>query len=466
MPVSFSLLPVIEIRTLLFASAVVFAVLAVAMILVWRGNRRFPGLASLARVHVAMIPGAILIGLPPSVVPSFVSAALGNLLTLLGLLWLLEGIRGLYGLARERWPWILLLAWAAAFLCFLYLLPSLRARILLSSVVPMVFLLCAAWTARHGLRSPEDRAPSLLLLGSFGLLVVIYVARCLSVATDARLVPLPSDVFTIALVTASLIAGTGWTLGVMNLVYARLNEEAHQALTERKRYEAALEQLVQVAAHELRNPLTSIFGTLKLLSAQGDAMSGDERERLLAVARRNSERMVRLINDLLDLERVESGRASFVTEPMDLEPLLLQARELSEGHASQRGVAIEVAPLAGSRVRADPQRLLQVVLNLLSNAVKVSPPGERVSVSAVQADGWVRVAVDDRGPGIPQDLRSRIFQRFARGEASGSDGPDKGSGLGLAISKAIIEGMGGRIGFETRGGAGTTFFFELPADAR
>ena len=465
MPVSFDL-PVIEIRTLLFASAVVFAVLAIAMILVWRGNRRFPGLASLARVHVAMIPGTILIGLPPSVVPSFVSAALGNLLVVLGVLWLLEGIRGLYGLARERWPWIVLLAWGAGLLGFLYVVPSLRARILLSSVVATGFLLRAAWTARHGLQKPKERAPSLLILGSLGLLGAVYAVRCLRVATEAGLVPLGSDAFTVALVTASLIAGTGWTLGVLNLVYARLNEETRHALAERKRYEAALEQLVQVAAHELRNPLTSIFGTLKLLSARGDAMSGDDKERLLAAAQRNSERMVRLINDLLDLERVESGRATFEVEAVDLEPLLQQARDLTEGHARQRGVAFEVAPLAGSRVRADPQRLLQAILNLLSNAVKFSPPGARVSVSAVQADGWVRVAIRDRGPGIPQELRSRIFQRFARGEEPGPDVPEKGSGLGLAISKAIIEGMGGRIGFETGGGAGTTFFFELPSDVR
>lgn len=436
------------------------------MILVWRSNPGFPGLAPLARVHVAMMPGAALVGLPPGVVPALVSVILGNALVVLSVAWLFEGIRELYHRPRGSWPRIALAAWAASLLFFQYAFPSLRARILITSLAALTFLVGAAWTARLGLRIPEDRRPSLLLLGSLGLLGAVFAARSVHVAVEAAVSPLGTDVLTVALVTASLISGTGWTLSVMNLVYARLNAALSRDVIERRRYETALEQLVQVAAHELRSPLTSIVGTLKLVTAGSAFVSDADRERLLEIARRNSERMSILVDDLLDLERIESGQVAFELERVDLERLLLQARDLSEGMAREAGVTIEVVSAPAVAVLADPQRLLQVLVNLLSNAIKFSPPGESVRVSSAVTGGTVRVEVADHGSGIPEDLRPRIFQRFARGESSESGAVRrKGSGLGLAISKAIVDGMGGRIGFETEEGRGTTFYFELAVSA-
>ena len=447
----------IDVRTLLFANAVVFAVLAVAMILVWRGNPKLAGLASLARVHVAMFAGTALVGLRPGVVPAVVSAIGGNALIVLSVVWLLEGIRGLYGRPRETWTRWTLLFWGAVLLFFQYVQPNLRARILTTSLVAVGFLLRAAWTARHGLARPEEKSPSSLILGSLGLLGLIFAARCIAVAGAAQVAnPVGSDALTIAMVTTSLVAGTGWTLGVMILVFARLNQE-------RRRYEVGLEQLVQVTAHELRTPLTSILGTLKLLASQPCIVSDEDRQRLFEVALRSSERMAQLIDDLLDLERIESGQAAFELEAVDLERLVQQAKELNEGQARRLGVEVEVALLPQARVLADPQRLLRVLVNLLSNAVKFSPPGESVRLSVSRIDGSIRVEVQDHGPGIPKEFRSRIFQRFARGTAAGVPaGPGKGTGLGLAISKALMEGMGGKIGFETQDQAGTTFYFELP----
>ena len=453
----------IDIRTLLFANAVVFAVLAIAMILVWRGNPRFPGLATLARVHLAMMPGAALVGLPPGVVPAFVSVIVGNGLVVLSVAWLSEGICELYHRPRDSWPWIALGTWAAGLLFFQYVHPSLRARILTTSLVALGFLVRAVWTARLGLRVPEDRRPSLLLLGSLGLLGALFLARSVHVALGDRVQPLGSDFPTVALVTASLISGTGWTLSVMILVYARLNAALSRDVIERRRYETALEQLVQVAAHELRSPLTSIVGTLKLVTAGSSAVSESDRERLLDIARRNCERMSLLVDDLLDLERIESGETLFELETIDFERLFLQARDLCEGMAREAGVMIELAVAPAVQGLADPQRLLQVLVNLISNAIKFSPPGERVRVSGARTGPSIRVEIADRGPGIPEDLRPRIFQRFARGEPFRGVAARKGSGLGLAISKAIVEGMGGRIGFETADGEGTTFYFELAA---
>ncbi|MFL6196479.1 MAG: ATP-binding protein [Thermoanaerobaculia bacterium] len=552
----------IDVRTLLFANAIVFALLAVAMIVVWRANPRFPGLASLARVHVSMMVGVALIGLPAGRVPAVVSMVAGNGLVLLSTAWLLNGIRGLFGLPPARWPRIAFPLWLATLLFFIYAQPSLRGRILASALAALTCLCAAAWTSLAGVRGREDRASSLLIFGSLGLLSAVFTVRCIAVAIPThRAQPVSSDLPTIALVTASLMAATGWTLGVMNLVYARLNGEARRSraeiarreaisralldsipdmmfrvtpegtildgpageplppeagarlregvrrsletggpvtfeyrvpagdgterawegrvnptplaeflvlsrdVTERERYEAGLEQLVQVAAHELRSPLTSVLSTLRWLTAPAAALSAEERERLLDVARRNGERMLRLVDDLLDLDRLEAGQASFQIERVEIDRLLPQARELSEGLARQLGVDVELQPLPGAKVRADPQQLLRVLVNLLSNALRFSPPGESVRLSVSRTEDAVRVEVRDRGPGIPSDLRTRIFQRFARGappEHAETEG--KGSGLGLAISKALIEGMGGRIGFETAELAGTTFYFELPAE--
>lgn len=453
----------IDIRTLLFANAVVSAVLAVAMILVWRSNRTGPGLASLARVHVAMMAGAVLISLPPGVFPQFLSVLLGNGLIVVAMMSLLRGIRQIYGLPLERWPRFVFPAWAASLLVFQFAVPSLRARILTTSCVAIAHLARAAWTAWLGRRKPEDRWPSLLVSGSLGLLAAVFTAQSLYTASLREVTSsMNPHALTVAMVTASLIAATGWSFGVMNLVYARLHEALARDMTERRRYETALQQLVQVAAHELRSPLTSIFGTLQLLSARKAALSGEDKERLLSIAQRNSARMVRLVDDLLDLERIESKQATLQIETVDLEKLLRQAKELSEGQAARRDVSLELAPGPPARVRGDLQRLQQVVTNLLSNAIKFSPPGEAVRLSVLRNGHTARVEIQDRGPGIPKDLQPRIFQRFARGEAPGGPDDQKGSGLGLAISKALIDGMGGRIGFETSPAAGTTFYFELP----
>lgn len=230
-------------------------------------------------------------------------------------------------------------------------------------------------------------------------------------------------------------------------------------ISERKLADRLKNDFVSMVSHELRTPLTSIRGSLSLM-ASGQVADPESSRLLLDAAARNSERLVRLINDLLDLGKLEAGSLEFHTRTLDIVPLVGHAIEASRGYAEQLGVRLEAetdAPEAP--VDADPDRIMQVLGNLLSNAARFSPRGETVRVRVARRGGAVRVSVSDRGPGIPEEFRPRVFRKFAQaagGEAKG------GTGLGLCISKSIVERHRGAMGFESEPGRGATFYFDLP----
>ncbi|MBI3551979.1 MAG: PAS domain S-box protein [Elusimicrobia bacterium] len=228
-------------------------------------------------------------------------------------------------------------------------------------------------------------------------------------------------------------------------------------ITERKKAEQMKDELVALATHELRSPLTAIIGSLELAKRHPDSAP-----KMLEMALRNSQFMLSLINDYLSVEKLSSGGAPLNLQSLELAPLLERALETNRALGAKAGVSFELsgAP-AGLKVSADPERLTQVLTNLLSNAVKFSPENGKVTASLSRGGGFVRVAIADRGPGIPEAFRDKIFGRFAQAEGHRKGG----SGLGLAISKAIVERHGGKIGFSTSSGAGTTFYFELPEAA-
>ncbi|HYD56841.1 MAG TPA: ATP-binding protein, partial [Burkholderiales bacterium] len=176
----------------------------------------------------------------------------------------------------------------------------------------------------------------------------------------------------------------------------------------------------------------------------------------------NGSRLLDLINDLLDIEKIESGKLTLVPEVFKLGELVREAIVLNKGFAERFKVRFEFAGAPHDRaVHADRKRLLQVMTNLLSNAAKFSPEGGVVEVTMEEAGPNVRVAVHDRGPGIPEAFRARIFGRFAQADSTTAR-QKGGTGLGLSISKRLVEMMQGRIGFESRAGGGTSFWFELP----
>ena len=237
-------------------------------------------------------------------------------------------------------------------------------------------------------------------------------------------------------------------------------------ITQQRAAERVRGEFTSTLSHELRTPLTSILGSLSLLrsGALGDVPK--EQDEIVEIAERNGKRLLDLINEVLDIEKIESGRLTLEPEPLELAELLRESLRLNQGFADRFQVRLAMhegtqgAP-APVTVRADRKRLMQVMTNFLSNAAKFSPPGGSVDVTLSLGEGKVRVGVGDRGPGIPDAFRNRIFGRFA--QADSADSRIKGgTGLGLAISKRLIELMQGSVGFEDREGGGTTFFFELP----
>lgn len=233
-------------------------------------------------------------------------------------------------------------------------------------------------------------------------------------------------------------------------------------VTELKRIDRMKSEFVSTVSHELRTPLTSIRGSLGLVSGGVAGLLPEKAKALVDIAKNNCERLIRLINDILDSEKIESGKMPFNLQPVELLPLLEQAVADNEGFAAQHKVKIVLqAPRQPLRAVVDNDRLLQVMTNLLSNAIKFSPAEGTVLVLLGRHAGRLRVEVNDNGPGIPEEFRQRIFQKFS--QADSSDTRQKGgTGLGLSIAKALLERMDGTMDFRSRLNVGTTFFFELP----
>ncbi len=180
---------------------------------------------------------------------------------------------------------------------------------------------------------------------------------------------------------------------------------------------------------------------------------------MVGIACRNSKDLLSLINDLLDLQKLNSGKLDFDFETVEIAELLRQTCDDLEGFASEKGVAIDLVCHEIPNLVADPLRLRQALANLISNAVKFSPERGKVAIKAEECEETVRIKVTDYGPGIPDDFRSQLFEKFSQAK---NPNKIKGTGLGLAITKTIVEAHNGSIGFDTEPGKETTFWICLP----
>jgi PAS domain S-box-containing protein len=231
----------------------------------------------------------------------------------------------------------------------------------------------------------------------------------------------------------------------------------------RRKTERLKDEFVATVSHELRTPLTSISGSLGLLAGQWASKLPESAARLLTIAHTNSQRLARLLNDILDIEKLESGRVVFNLSKVALRSLVESAIEENRGFAGSYGVQVRLD--TGSvdlDVNADPDRLAQVVTNLLSNAIKFSPADGEVLVAVGSNAGKVRITVRDHGPGVPVEFKPHIFEKFSQADATNTR-QKGGTGLGLSIVKQIVERLGGKIGFDDASGGGAVFYVDLPA---
>ena len=232
-------------------------------------------------------------------------------------------------------------------------------------------------------------------------------------------------------------------------------------ISDRLQVDRMKKEFVSTVSHELRTPLTSIKGSLGLVSGGALGEIPAEVHSMIDVAINNSDRLMLLINDLLDIEKIESGKMDFYIEPINVMAFIHDVLSANQGYADEQKVLFKVThEEPGAMMLGDSARLMQVMANLISNAAKYSPKSDYVEISVYRKNGRIEISVRDHGPGIPEEFHERMFEKFAQADSSDTRRVG-GTGLGLSITRAIVERHDGRIDYESMAGEGTRFFFEL-----
>lgn len=233
-------------------------------------------------------------------------------------------------------------------------------------------------------------------------------------------------------------------------------------ITERKRMDKMKNEFVSTVSHELRTPLTSIRGALGLVVGGAVGEFSEKARSVLQIAGNNTERLLLLINDILDIQKIESGEMSFDFQQMELMPFIEKAVRDNKAYGEQHNVTFKITQrLEQGSVFADPDRLMQVMSNLLSNAAKFSPVDSTVEIRVARQDNGFQISIVDHGSGIPVEFQPKLFDKFTQADSTDTR-KIGGTGLGLSIAKMMVEKHGGKIDFISKPGEGATFFVDLP----
>ncbi|MCB1338888.1 MAG: HAMP domain-containing histidine kinase [Maritimibacter sp.] len=276
------------------------------------------------------------------------------------------------------------------------------------------------------------------------------------------------SLFGAGILVLALLSFAGPLMATVN-VLRRLRRANRLLEIERTRAVAsskAKSEFISTVSHELRTPLTTIKGPLELLQIGQIVQLNEAAQELVNMAVKNANILLSLVNDILDFQKIGSGKMKMALKPEDLVQVATEAIDTFRWYATNRGVEFA---FEGSRepvlLDIDAKRITQVIGNLLSNAAKFSPPGATVTISVSDANGAARVTVRDHGCGISEQNRELVFEKFSQGDSSDTRSVG-GTGLGLAIAKEVVEMHGGRIGFDSTLGEGSTFYFDLPVRLR
>ncbi|MBK9622049.1 MAG: PAS domain S-box protein [Candidatus Obscuribacter sp.] len=274
-------------------------------------------------------------------------------------------------------------------------------------------------------------------------------------AIDTKLVTKSGAIIDVALTVDRVLNSTGQRTGTSFIIHN---------ITERKLAESRVSEFYSVVSHELRTPLTSIRGALGLLENDIVTLDSSEGKEFIEVARESTDRLIRLINEMLDLRKIEAGAMDMYLKDVPVSKLVDDSIHATAGMALKAGVNLIPVLNFDGTVRGDADKLTQILTNLISNAVKFSSPGADVRIKVTSPkQSLINFAVEDFGPGIADDQKDRIFEKFH--QIDSSDSREKGgTGLGLAICKAIVEQHSGTIGVTSQPGQGSTFWFELNND--
>lgn len=268
-----------------------------------------------------------------------------------------------------------------------------------------------------------------------------------------------SMLFLLVFCAALMLAFFNFILGNMRKEHAL----AKKFLAEAEQADILRTEFLSTTSHELRTPLTAIGGSLSIVLSDVLGAVPEKPKSLLVMANNNCKRLLTLVNDILDVNKIVAGEMSFNIEPHELNDLINSALENNRGYGETYNINFICDPVPeGNMVEVDFNRFQQVMSNLMSNAAKFSPEDGTVLIDVSSTNGTHKISIIDSGPGIPESFRSKVFGRFAQADSSDTK-QTGGTGLGLRISKMIVEEFGGTIGFDSVEGEGATFYFILDA---